>query len=667
MNALLRRLALPVALCGGLLGPAAASAVVTTTHITAPDDLYAPAYDWLDGAGPNVLRVAGTTGGGYASGDAVDIICVRRGEPLTAAGTAGSEVAAPGVPVTAAGAGTGTFAVAIDATAPALRTPCRLRAIPTGALTYDQAAFAAGPAIFPSGLRDLRETVLTNPNVGELYDVDASTVTPSRTSTAHLQSFGGCGLWDARPLDPAVGPDVAALDVFECAGYADDVADGTAPTRSELQVDGRNAFTAAMAANGSGGLPAVGGRPPLTRTASRDPATGLLTVTESSDVVRCETTPASYPFAAAADCGSLVPAGLRLVREAVMSDDGRVTTMRDRWESTDGASHVLDLLFEVDFASTRYGLQLPWAGSGIAAYPGSASLAAPPSAPASILVRSDRAFPAGDIGHPTGAITFSTAPTSIEFISGLGDPSRYLELHYLQPVTAAAPLNLTHTFSMAPDAATSAALAARAEDSYGSPAVAFTSPAPGAAVRTPTVTVTGTATDNRAVTALTVAGQPTAPGAGGAWSAVVPLVPGTNAIVAHATDAAGDVTEATLTIIYRARAAPKPCVVPKVRGLKSAASAGGVLRRAGCRRGRTLTVYSRPRLVRKGRKLVRVVVRRFTVLGSKQRQGRRLPAGTKVDLIVQGRRPRTAADRKAAAKQQAAARKPPLPVYHPGA
>jgi hypothetical protein len=302
----------------------------------------------------------------------------------------------------------------------------------------------------------------------------------------------------------------------------------------------------------------------------------------------------------------------------------------------------VDLLLEVDMATSRYGLQLPWVGPEITAFAGSASLAGPPAAPASILVFSDRDVPAGDLAHPTGAVTFSTAPTSIEFISGLGDPSRYLELHYLKPVTPAAPLALTHTFSMAPTATASAALAARAEDASSSPAVTITAPKGGSTVPKPTVTVTGTATDNRGVTGLTVGGIATAVGAGGAWSQQLALKKGANTIVAHATDAAGNVTEASVVVTY---AKGRPCVVPKVKGLRTPGAAVPRLRRAGCRLGKTIAIYSPPRRVRKGRKVVRVVTPRFTVLGSKQKQGRRLAPGAKVDLIVQGRKPKRRAAR----------------------
>ncbi|MCW2957491.1 MAG: Ig domain protein group 1 domain protein [Solirubrobacterales bacterium] len=605
--------------------PAAAPAAVPSTTITAPADTFAPTFDWLDGKGPNVVRVDGTAGG-TGSGDRVDVVCVRRGEtpvPIL-----------EDVPV---GATSRAFSAVLDASLPALRSPCRLRALPRDTVPTNLTPFA-GPRLLPSGLRDFREQTLVNPNVGVLYDVDLNTVTPNVTSTAHLESFGGCGLWDARPLDPTVGPDAVASNVFDCAGWADDVADFAPPTRSELQVDGRNAFTGAMATLSTSALPEVPGRPALTRSAARDAATGLLTLSESTDVVRCETQPTSYPFSDAAACGRFVSTGVRFVREAAMSHDGRVTTMRDRWESADGAEHALDLLLEVDFTSQDYGIQLPWRSADVAAYPGTASIDGPPVAPASILVRSDRSVPDGDLARPTGAVTFSSAPASIEFVTG-EDPSRYMQLHYLRAVPAGGAVALTHTFSMAPTAEESAALALRAEDSYASPAVAITAPAGPATVTVPTVTVRGTATDNRAVASLTVAGAPITVGPDGGWSAVVPLVAGPNTIVARATDTAGNTSEASVAVTY-APVTGKPCVVPRLKGLRRVSSAKKLAARAGCRLSKVVFYrYVKPARIRKGKRVITVVTRRGTVLGTKQKTTARLTPGAAVNVILQGRVP----------------------------
>ncbi|WP_354699873.1 hypothetical protein DSM112329_00131 [Paraconexibacter sp. AEG42_29] len=671
MNRSLRLIVLLTACSAGLALPAGASARIVAPKITEPANAFAPVFYDLDGTTGRGITVAGTVAPGASDGEKLDIVCLRRGEgrrPAPAPGAVGADTVAAGVAVRVPQPGSaGTFSVTASADSTAFVSPCRLLALTAGNSTVE--SDASGPSIYPSVLRDFVETAPGNPNAGQRYDVDASTVTAGLTSTAHIESFGGCGLWNARPLDPAVAPDKAALNVFECAGYADDVADGTSPTRSELQIDGRNAFTGAMAALGSGGLPGVAGRPALTRSGTRDPATGLLRLAESTDVVRCQTTPAGYPFTDPAECGGLVGTGVRLVRQVTMSEDGRSTTMRDRWESTDGADHILDLLLEVDFATQDYGIRVPWTGGGVTAYPGSASLPGPPSVPASIFVSSDRRVPDGDLAHATGAVSFSTAPSAVEFISGLGDPSRFMELRYIRSVTAAAPLELVHTFSMAPTAAESAALAGKAEDAFTGPRVAITSPAAGSTTALDTVTATGTASDDRSLASLIVNGLPVSTADDGSWSAPVALSPGANTIVARAIDSAGNATEASVAVT---RVGAKRCVVPKVKGLKSVGVAITPLRKAGCRLGKVLTIYSKPKIVVKGKRRLKVTVKRFAVLGSKQKQGRRLAPGAAVDLIVQGRKPKAGARKPAVKKPKPgvkkptpAAAKPKLPTYVP--
>lgn len=682
MNRAARRLVVLIALLlSPVVLPAGAQAAVTSSSITAPADASMPFFDSLDGKGPYAITVTGTVNTSAVASDKVDIICQRRGEALTAATS--PSVAATGVSIVAAGA-TRTFSVAIDSTVAALRTPCRLRAIPENAeATFNQAAFVAGPTVFPSGLRDLRETNLANPNIATLYDVDAYSVTPGRTSTGHIESFGACGLYDARPLDPSVGPEVAALNVFSCAGFADDVADETAGTTSEIDVDLHNAYTGAMAALGSGGLPGVAGRPALTRTATRDPLTGALHITEGSDIVRCATTPASgYPFATSADCGGFVPTGLRIERTVDTSFDGRVVTMHDRWTSTDGGEHVLKLLLETDMQpqtpAQKYGVSLPWTAPDLSAYAGGTVFSGPPTAPASILVASDRTVPAGDLAHPTGAVSFSSAPKIVTFGKTTTDPlSRYMQLGYQQAINPGHPFELTHTYSMAPTMAESAALAHRAEDSYESPNVTLSGPAVSSV---PNVTVTGTATDNTGVTSLTVAGSAVPVAADGTWSRVVTLVPGANAITARATDGTGNASEATITLTYGPATTPTkpvPCVVPKLAGLRTPSATIAPLRKAGCTLGKAVAIYRKPIIVRKGRKVTRVVTKRYKILGTKQKAGRRLAAGAKVDLIVQGPKPKkltpaqqVAAKKKAAAdkKKKAAAdkkKKSKPPTYKP--
>lgn len=79
------------------------------------------------------------------------------------------------------------------------------------------------------------------------------------------------------------------------------------------------------------------------------------------------------------------------------------------------------------------------------------------------------------------------------------------------------------------------------------PVVAITAPAEGQVVAASPIQVTGTVTDASAITSVTVNGQP-ASLSGGSFTASVTLVSGPNTITAEATDAAGHVGRATVTV-----------------------------------------------------------------------------------------------------------------------
>lgn len=85
-----------------------------------------------------------------------------------------------------------------------------------------------------------------------------------------------------------------------------------------------------------------------------------------------------------------------------------------------------------------------------------------------------------------------------------------------------------------------------------SPSVSISSPA-GSAVGTPTVTLTGVATDNVAVASVTVGGSGVGVDAAGNWSTSVQLQPGSNTIVAEARDGAGNVSSASVTVTFNAQ------------------------------------------------------------------------------------------------------------------
>lgn len=95
------------------------------------------------------------------------------------------------------------------------------------------------------------------------------------------------------------------------------------------------------------------------------------------------------------------------------------------------------------------------------------------------------------------------------------------------------------------------------------PAIAITSPADGLVTAAAGITVSGTVSDTHAVT-VTVNGV-SASVSGGTFSATVPLAGGSNAVTATATDAAGNVSSASRTVI-RATQGPAVTVTSPAAG-----------------------------------------------------------------------------------------------------
>ena len=80
------------------------------------------------------------------------------------------------------------------------------------------------------------------------------------------------------------------------------------------------------------------------------------------------------------------------------------------------------------------------------------------------------------------------------------------------------------------------------------PAVTLTAPAPGQITNQPQVQVSGSATDDTGIAALTVGGQPVTPGANGQFTAAVPVTEGANSIEVDAFDLAGNEQTAIVTV-----------------------------------------------------------------------------------------------------------------------
>ena len=144
---------------------------------------------------------------------------------------------------------------------------------------------------------------------------------------------------------------------------------------------------------------------------------------------------------------------------------------------------------------------------------------------------------------------------------------------------------------------------------------------------TATATLSGIASAGSGITSLVVGGQTVPVGSNGAWTAQVPLSPGTNTITALATDAAGATAQAQVRgHLQPARAAPPSapapvrCKVPRTKGMKLP-TAEKAVRQAHCKVGKIKQLTSR-------------TVHRGRVMSTSPRAGRMLRAGSKVELFV---------------------------------
>jgi hypothetical protein len=623
------------------VAPAAAQATVTTTNITSwtsnssgtpPDSPYLISYDNQ----PTTLAVTGTAPGAV-SGDRVDIVCYSGASSQFKTLTSNLVVGA-----------NGTFSTPTGTSAPHLSQiagrACRLRAVPhNGAGTGDKSVFA-GPNLAIAETA-LLPTISGGPNNGTAYNFYVNGVTFTgfaawkAPGTPAAPGAGACGGPYAAPVDPAF--DLGNFPI-DCAGslFGDDL--GTWGGRSEVMVDGRNAYDPAAAQgliartggldNGSQDLP--GFPPPVNVAVDFDPSTGQISSRSTESLVSCHGADPYKPQTTAA-CPSFDDTGVTLTRVTTTSDGGRVITLTDTWSSKDGNSHSLDLLYD-DFAGVfgnadgERGWQFP-GQSGFSQYAADASVPASGSAPNSILLRTNVGAPDGDPNEGFGAITFGHAPAGFRFAG----PSE-LEEQQLLNVPAGGTASLSYVYSIASSQGISSQgtssqpsisdLAMAAQDRFQPAAVQITSPADGTTVSAANVTLTGTATAGSGIRSLVVGGQAVAVAQGGAWSVQVPLSPGANTITALVTDGAGATTQAQVTVVYQPPAPPPPppvvakCHVPRIKGMKLRA-AEKALRKAHCRVGKVKHVSARK--LAPGR-----------VMNTIPHAGRRLRAGSKIEVFV---------------------------------
>jgi hypothetical protein len=579
--------------------------VATGPNGTFTNAPYVISYD--NPPSPTTLTVAGSTTGA-STGDRVDIVCFYGSAPHFA--TLRSNLL-----VTNQSFSTGAVSLR-----PIAGHACRLRAVPAGSEgTIGETGSFSGPQIAVS------EAALPSASIGSnAYNIYVNAVTFTGYAAWKAAGTNGCGPY-AAPVDPAF--DVGSFPI-DCAGslLGDDL--GTWGGRSEVQIDGRNAYDAASAqalfpaANGNPPSQNLAGFPALTASVAWDPGTGLVSSTSDESWAMCAGP--NQQHQTFATCPSFSDTGVKLERVITTSDGGRVVTMTDTWSSTDHVAHSLDLIYD-DYAGVfgnatgQRGWQFP-GQSGFSQYASGGSVPAPTAAPGSIVVRTNVGAADGDPNEGFGAITFGSAPAGFRFASN-GE----LEERNLLSVPADGKTSLSYVYSVAYTLADVTGLALAAQDHFQSPALAIASPATGATVSNPTETLTGTTSAGSGIKSLIVGGQAVPVGPAGGWSATVPLTPGANTITALATDGAGATAQAQVTVNYSPPpSAPPPpparCKVPHIKGMKLAA-AGRALRGAHCRVGKVKRVRT-PKVAR-GR-----------VMSTTPRSGRLLPAGAKVELFI---------------------------------
>jgi hypothetical protein len=548
-----------------LAGPvAAAGAEVTASKITSPTgSTYA--LDQSLTPAQKAFTVEGTTEG---SGD-VTLRCYY------GAGAA-EEYSTVVEKVIVSGLSGGPFAVEVEESSlPAL--PCVLRAVPIGEVTARPPGDATkeaedpfrGPRIASSRFGTYLES-LENPASAYEYEAEPSTF----VGDFGIDSVGDCGLkysvlYAPETLAPSDG-------LFFCNGALHEY-DSATKSRSELQIDGANAYSPAAAhlleKNELELKTSLPGAPYV--TVSETFEAGLLTLHELDPIVKCAPSTAYPPTATS--CTHFVSAGVQLERTWQTSYGDRVASMIDTWRSTNGAAHTLNALYDQQtFNGGKGGGAYEFPGTNQFLPTSGGESVTLPAGLGRIYYKEDAATAnEGDGVHPQGAIVYDTPPSGpIAVYRGTAaEEDNGFEMPYLGTIPAGGAYTLRMGFVQAYKLSEVEALAASVLAGYPAsspPTVSISAPVNGTTVATPNVAVAGTVSDTRAITSFTVDGKAVAVGSGGAWATSVPLIQGVNTIKALATDQAGFSTEKSVNVTYR----PTP-PAPQASEVGSATGANG--------------------------------------------------------------------------------------------
>jgi Glucodextranase, domain B len=518
-------------------GPASANVLTSNVTVTSSPSTYL--ID--DQVTPNeTITGTGTSDG--TTGDFVDVNCYSG---LTGVRTLLSDVRV---------GPDGTFAFSSPLSGIAAET-CVLRAAPHGdmnSIPPGSTSPFTGPTLAIAQVAN--DVFIAGQNLDDLksYDLDV----PQLDGAVEYGSLGSCDILSSSAYDPVT---LASAQLDDCDGGFDSAnggnPDSLTPTRSELQVDGIDAYLAGDAVGLDIGAQNIPGYPSLTYSYAIDPATGNLTLNETDEVVECSPAAGVYP-PTTASCSSFVPAGVQVSLHIAQTDAGRMTTVTQSFSSTNGIAHSVDLLEDNQFfhPTADGALNFPWTGAGMQPYTtlGQVIPGLTAAGPGSFFVKGDRMAPDGSESAPQGSVTFSNPPDRVIVVSGTNNAitnSSWFDLHYSRTVPATGAVTLGFTYStafLASEVASDAESAAAAFE----PSVTIATPGAEAATSQPRVVVSGTAADANGLSSLTVDGQAVSVGPDGAWTATVPLSQGANTITAIATNAFGNTAEAQTLATY---------------------------------------------------------------------------------------------------------------------
>ncbi|HZO77045.1 MAG TPA: hypothetical protein VFB39_03315 [Solirubrobacteraceae bacterium] len=418
-----------------LAAPAGAT-TIAHTHITAPAKN--PTYLTYNYNTGNSFKVAGTTDSTAPTTDTVDILCFYGdyGQYLTVQ---------DGVTLSS----NKTFSVPKAPLSAVADHRCRLAAVPSGTTTLGPGY--RGPWINVSQRKTY--SVSGGPNDGMPYDLYAF---GQQTAVADdYDSIGTCGLCDSYLQDVAGGVTSIVFYANSFLWYGNEEQNGN--TRSEIQVNGRNAYVPAAAQALFTNSDDNPGFPAFSWHFSQNSLTGDVTITETDGIARCtgSSSSSSYP-PTATSCPKFKSTGVEVDRKIVQSASGHVVSITDTYKSTDGHSHRLDLLYENAQCLGNNGCL---AGSVGYRFPGKPAYNS--HAPGdvvnvragigSIYVRS-RSAPDGDPYAGQGAITYGRAPDEVLFIQGFNTgfgPVSDFTAHYVGKVPAKGSLTYRFVYSTA--------------------------------------------------------------------------------------------------------------------------------------------------------------------------------------------------------------------------